>query len=150
MSTHDDLYEHPIEKHSPEEGFDPTEPEAHSIWGFTIGSLVLLVLVIGAIQVYFDGIWNQAVHDKVLTVPGTEVTGLHNLENWRLTHYEYTDPSKTTVRIPLEQARRAVLEDAKAGKTFYPAKPTEPKPETVDQPAGAAPGTPAAAPAAKK
>jgi hypothetical protein len=40
------------------------------------------------------------------------------------------------------------LEDAKAGKTFYPAKPTVPKPEEEEQPAAdaAAPqgGQPAA------
>jgi hypothetical protein len=131
-----------IEKHLPEEGFDATEPEAKSIWAFAIGSLVLLVVLILAVQVYFEGIWNQAV-EKQLAVPGEEVGDLHNLENWRLTHYEYTDPSKTAVRIPFEEARKAFLEDAKAGKTFYPGKPTEPKPEVPDQPAaapGAAPG----------
>jgi hypothetical protein len=165
MSDSHDQYDHPIEKHNPEEGFDATEPEAKSIWAFALGSVVLLVLLIGAVQVYFDGIWNQAVYDKVLSVPGQEVGDLHNLENWRLTHYEYTDPSKTAVRIPFEEARKAFLEDAKAGKTFYPAKPSEPKPEVPDQPAaapgaapGQAPGQPApaaaapgaAAPAAKK
>jgi hypothetical protein len=150
MNDAHDQYEHPIEKHKPEEGFDATEPEAKSIWAFAIGSVVLLVMLIVAVQAYFDDIWNQAVYEKVLSVPGEEVGDLHNLENWRLTHYEYTDPSKTTVRIPLEEARKAFLEDAKAGKTFYPAKPTEPKPEQPDQPAaapGAAPGqTPGQAP----
>lgn len=146
MSEVHDSYEHEIEKHSPEEGFDPTEPAAPSIWAFTIGSLVLLVVVILAVQAYFQGVWNQAVYEKVLAVPGQEVGDLHALENWRLTHYEYTDPSKTSVRIPLEEARKAFLADAQAGKTFYPAKPTEPKPETVDQPAAAPGAAPAAAP----
>ena len=137
-----------VEKHSPEEGFDPTEPESGPIWAFTIGSLILLVVVILAVQAYFEGLWNQAVFEKVLAVPGQEVGDLHNLENWRLTHYEYTDPSKTAVRIPFDQARKAFLEDAKAGKTFYPAKPTEPKPETADQPAAPGqPGAPGQAPA---
>jgi hypothetical protein len=142
-------YDHEIEKHDPKEGFDPTEPAAKSIWGFAIGSIVLLVALILAVQSYFDKLWDEAVYEKVLSVPGAEVGDLHNLENWRLTHYEYTDPSKTTVRIPLEEARKAFLEDAKAGKTFYPGKPTEPKPEQPEAPA-AAPGTPGAegAPAA--
>ena len=96
MSEKHDVYEHEIEKHSPEEGFDRTEPAARSVWAFTIGSLILLVVVILALQSYFEGIWNQAVYEKVLAVPGEEVGDLHNLENWRLTHYEYTDPSKTT------------------------------------------------------
>jgi hypothetical protein len=139
-------YDHAIQKHDPQEGFDYSEPAARPIWGFAIGSIVLLVLLILAVQAYFDKIWNEAVYEKVLSVPGAEVGDLHNLENWRLTHYEYTDPSKTTVRIPLEEARKAFLADAQAGKTFYPAKPTEPKPETADAPAAApgAPGAPAA------
>jgi hypothetical protein len=46
-----------------------------------------------------------------------------------MTHYEYTTPEKKEVRIPLEKAREMVLQDAAQGKTFYPAKPTMPKPE---------------------
>jgi hypothetical protein len=146
-------YDHAIQKHDPKEGFDYSEPAARSIWGFAIGSIVLLVAVILAVQSYFDKLWDEAVYEKVLSVPGAEVGDLHNLENWRLTHYEYTDPSKTAVRIPLQEAKKAFLADAQAGKTFYPAKPTEPKPETADTPAAApgapgAPGTPPAAGAA--
>jgi hypothetical protein len=137
-----DKYQYEVEKHDPKEGFDPTEPAARSIWGFAIGSIVMLVALILAVQSYFDKLWDEAVYEKVLSVPGAEVGDLHNLENWRLTHYEYTDPSKTTVRIPIEEARKAFLEDAKAGKTFYPGKPTEPKPEQPETPV-AAPGAPA-------
>jgi hypothetical protein len=148
MSDAHAQYDSEVEKHRPEEGFDPTEPEAKSIWGFAIGSIVLLILVILAVQAYFDDVWNQAVYEKVLAVPGQEVGDLHNLENWRLSHYEFTDPSKTTVRIPFEEARKAFLEEAQAGKTFYPGKPTEPKPETPDQPAAAPGQIPGQAPAA--
>jgi hypothetical protein len=92
--------------------------------------------------------------EQVLAVPGAELGDQRNLENWRLSHYEYADKSKTTVRIPLDRARELVLKDAAEGKTFYPAKPTEPKPEQPAQPAAgaaAADGTqPAAAPAAAK
>lgn len=141
-------YDHEVPHHDPSEGFDPTEPEARSITAFVVVSLVTLVVVIGAIQMYFNQYWNEMVEQKVLSVPGAELQEVHNLENWRMTHYEYTDPSKTTVRIPLDQARTLVLEDAAAGRTFYPAKPTEPKPETpaaaaTPAPAGQTPAEPA-------
>jgi hypothetical protein len=101
------------------------------------------VVTILALQAYFEKIWNEAVYEKVLSVPGEEVGDLRSVSNWRLNHYEYADPSKTRVRIPYERAKELFLADEAAGKTFYPAKPTEPKPEEPATPA-AAPGAPAA------
>jgi hypothetical protein len=104
---------------------------------------VTLVVTILALQSYFDKIWNEAVFEKVLSVPGEEVGDLRSLSNWRLGHYEYADPSKARVRIPFERAKELFLADQAAGKTFYPGKPTEPKPEEPATPA-AAPGAPEA------
>ena len=67
---------------------------------------------------------------------------LRSLSNWRLNHYEYADPSKTRVRIPFERAKELFLAEEAAGKTFYPAKPTEPKPEEPATPT--TPGQPQA------
>jgi len=39
------------------------------------------------------------------------------------------------VRLPFERAKELVLADQEAGKTFYPAKPSEPKPEEPATPA---------------
>ena len=75
---------------------------------------------------------------------------LRSLSNWRLNHYEYADPSKTRVRIPFERAKELFLADQDAGKTFYPGKPTEPKPEEPATPAGAAPAASPTAPGAAK
>ena len=113
--------------HSPQEGFDPTEPEAARISFFVIGSVILLVLVIVALQRYFDGAWNEAVYEKVLSAPGAEVASQRSLEAWRLSHYEYTTPGKAQVRLPLDRAKELFLAEAAAGKTFYPAKATAPK-----------------------
>ena len=134
---HQPKYEHEFVRHDPKEGFDDTEPDSKSIFGFVIGSILLLVLVIGALQYYFDSVWKNMVQENVLSVPAPELGAQRNLEAWRMTHYEYTDKSKTTVRIPMDRARAMFMEEMKAGKAFYPGKPTEPKPET-----------PAAAPAA--
>ena len=58
-----------------------------------------------------------------------ELGDLRSLANWRLNHYEYADPSKSHVRLPFERAKELFLAEQAAGKTFYPGKPTEPKPE---------------------
>ncbi len=126
---HHGKYDHEVPKHDPSEGYDSTEPDSKSITFFVIASVVTLVVMLFALQGYFDKVWNELVYDRVLTVPSGELAAQHNLENWRLTHYEYADPAKTTVRIPLEQAKELFLKEAAEGKTFYPGKPTEPKPE---------------------
>ena len=132
-------YDHEVVQHSPQEGFDHSEPAARKITMFVVISVITLVVTILALQSYFEKIWNEAVYEKVLSVPGEEVGDLRSLSSWRLDHYEYADPSKTRVRIPLERAKELFLADQAAGKTFYPGKPTEPKPEVPpDQPA--APG----------
>ena len=91
--------------------------------------LVLLVVVIFALQNYFVAELGSAVETRVLSARPVEVRDLRALEAWRLSHYEYTTPEKKEVRLPLERARELVLSEAKAGKTFYPAKPSTPKPE---------------------
>ncbi len=137
-----DKYDHEVPHHDPREGFDPSEPAARKITMFVIVSVVTLVVTILALQSYFEKIWNEAVYEKVLSVPGEEVGDLRSLSNWRLSHYEYADPSKTRVRIPFERAKELFLAEQADGKTFYPGKPTEPKPEEPATPA-AAPGAPA-------
>jgi hypothetical protein len=122
-------YDHEVLHHDPHEGFDHSEPAARKITGFVIISVITLVVTIMALQSYFEKVWNEAVYDKVLSVPGGEVGDLRGLSKWRLDHYEYADPSKTRVRIPFERAKELFLADQAAGKTFYPGKPTEPKPE---------------------
>lgn len=126
MSDHHD----PIIRHAnPEDGFDHGEPNTRSIWGFTIASILTLVLVIVALQQYFDKIWSDAVYEKVLAPPSEQLQMLRNRDSWDLGHSMYLDKSSGRVRIPLALAQDLVLKDAAAGKTFYPAKPTVPKKE---------------------
>jgi hypothetical protein len=139
-------YDNEVQHHDPSEGFDHSEPAARKITLFVIISVITLVVTILALQSYFEKIWNEAVYEKVLSVPGEEVGDLRSVSNWRLNHYEYADPSKTRVRIPYERAKELFLADQAAGKTFYPGKPTEPKPEEPATP----PAAPGAAPEAGK
>lgn len=131
--SHDAHYDHEVIKHDPKEGFDGTEPDSGRITMFVIISVVTLAVVIGALQNYFDSEWNSAYSDRVTNAVSPELKDQRALENWRFTHYEYTSEDKKEVRLPLDVARQLVLDDAKAGKTFYPAKPTVPQPENPDQ-----------------
>jgi len=137
--SHDPHYDHEVVKHDPKEGFDPSEPAATRITLFVIISVVTLVVTIVAVQNYFEGAWNEAVVDKVLTVAPPELKDQRALEAWRMTHYEYTTEAKTQVRLPLDRARELVLQEAAEGKTFYPARPTQPKAEGPPPDAAPAP-----------
>jgi hypothetical protein len=161
MSHSDEEYDHPIEHHDPQEGFDRTEPNTPAIWLFTVVSVLGLILVIVAVQGYFEQIWKEAVYDRVLSVPSEQLQDVRNRDAWNLTHYMYGNLDKSTnrVRIPIDKAMQAFASEAAAGKLFYPAKATAIKveePAAATAPAGAAPaggsapagGAPGAAPAA--
>ena len=139
MSHADEVYEHPIEQHDPKEGFDRTEPDSRAIWAFTIGSVLVLILVIVAVQGYFEQIFQTALYERVLSVPSGQLQDVRNRDNWNLTHYMYGDLSKASgrVRIPIDKAMETFAGEAAAGKLFYPAKPTVPKKEepVVEAPA---------------
>jgi hypothetical protein len=129
----------------PREGFDRQEPSSGAIVAFMIGSLILLVLTILAIQQYFDHIWNEAVYEKVLAPPSELLHEVRGRDDWNLTHYMYMDKASGQVRIPIYQAMELNLQDAAAGKTFYPAKEYVPKKEEPALPAPGAPGAPGTA-----
>jgi hypothetical protein len=140
---------HEVIPADPREGFDRAEPSVAAIFGFAAGSMILLVLTIFAIQQYFDHIWSEAVYEKVLVPPSEKLREVRGRDDWNLTHYMYMDKASGQVRIPVDRAMELMLQDAAAGKTFYPAKATVPKKEepALAPPAAAAPGTaPAAVP----
>jgi len=111
------------------EGFDHSEPKSGAIVGFAVGSVILLVITILALQSYFNHIWAEAVYEKILAPPSEQLIELHNRENWNLTHYGYLDKKSNDVRIPLDRAMELFKQEEKSGKLFYPAKDTVPKKE---------------------
>jgi len=121
--------ENEIRHADPREGFDHTEPQSGAIIGFAVGSVILLVITILALQSYFNHIWEEAVYEKVLAPPSEQLIELHNRENWNLTHYGYIDKKSDAVRLPLDRAKELFKEEEKSGKLFYPAKNTVPKKE---------------------
>ena len=148
MSHSDDAYDHPIEHHDPQEGYDRTEPNTPAIWLFTVVSVLGLILVIVAVQGYFEQIWKEAVYERVLSVPSEQLREVRNRDAWNSTHYMYGNLDKSTnrVRIPIDKAMQAFATEAAAGKLFYPTKNT---PIKVEEPtAAAAPASAAATGAA--
>lgn len=136
---------HEVIPADPREGFDRAEPSVGAIFAFAIGSMLLLVMTIFAIQQYFEHIWNEAVYEKILAPPSEQLREVRGRDDWNLTHYMYMDKATGQVRIPLDRAMELNLQDAAAGKTFYPAKAYVPKKEEPAAPAPGAPGAPAAA-----
>ena len=133
--THaDDVYEHEIAHHDPKEGFDRTEPAAGAILGFAAGSILLLILIIVALQGYFEQIYQEAVHDKILVAPSERLENLRDRDAWNLSHYMYGDHNEKSgrVRIPIEKAMEQFAQEAAGGKLFYPAKPGPVKKEDPD------------------
>jgi hypothetical protein len=116
--------------HDPKEGFDHSDPEVRKIFIFTIVSLVVLVLVIVAISGYFEDLYSKAVYEKILAPPSEQLRDVRNRDAWNLSHYMYGDLNQNSgrVRIPLDKAMELNLQDAQAGKAFYPAKPAPVKP----------------------
>src|SRR5258706_6789435 len=159
MSHTDDSSEHQIERQDPAEGFDKGEPHAGAIAAFGVVSVLMLVLLIVAVQGYFDKVYQQAVFDKVLSAPSGQLRDLRDRDAWNLTHYMYGDLSKASgrVRIPIDCAMELYSQQAASGKLFYPAKATAPKkddymrPQTAEElNAAAAPAAPAPPAADKK
>lgn len=128
----------------PREGFDHSEPNAKVIVAFAIGSAILLIMTIMALQSYFNHIWEKAVYDKILAPPSNMLVQLHQREDWNLTHYGYLDKKAGVVRIPLDRAMELFSKEAAAGKLFYPAKDEAPPKDDT------APAAPSGAPAPAK
>lgn len=136
------MSEQEIRHADPREGFDHSEPNAKVIVAFAIGSAILLVITIMALQSYFNHIWEKAVYEKILAPPSEMLIQLHQREDWNLTHYGYLDKKDGVVRIPVDRAMELFEKEAAAGKLFYPAKDEAPKKD--DAAPAAAGGAPAA------
>ena len=138
----------PIGHHDPSEGFDRAEPNVTSIWLFTILSVVSLVVILVALQQYFVKIWSDAVTEKVLTAPDSQLQMVRGRDAWDLTHYMYLDKKAGQIRIPVDRATDLFLQEVAQGKPFYPGKPTVPKKEEPAAAATTTPGAEGATPAA--
>jgi hypothetical protein len=115
----------------PEEGFDRSEPDSKGVFVFTVATVVLLLVVMGAVQVYFNYVWANQVEKKVLEQGSEDLAKLHERENKQLSAIEVTDKGKGTMRIPIDRAMELVAKEAAEGKTWYPGAATPQKPEDL-------------------
>ncbi len=131
------------------EGFDRNDPSGPWVLAFAAGIVFTLVLVVFAVDYLFQATLDQNVNDSVLTQDSPELQEIRTKEAEQLNHYRYADAEKKSVRLPIDRAMDLFAAEAKAGKLFYPIKPTPVKvPEADPAAAGAAPaGAAAAAPA---
>ena len=103
--------------------YDHSEPKYSLIAILGVLTVVLLILVGIGIQGYQQRTEENIIHRTVLSRDNIQLQELRNRERWELTHYGIEDKQKGTVRIPIDQAMRLVLDDAKAGRVHYPTNP---------------------------
>lgn len=128
------------------EGFDRNDPSGPWVLAFAAGIVFTLVLVVFAVDYLFQATLDQNINDSVLTQDSPELQEIRTKEAEQLNHYRYADAEKKAVRLPIDRAMDLFAAEAKAGKLFYPTKPSPVKaPEADPAAAGAAPAAAAAA-----
>jgi len=100
--------------------YDHSEPH-YSLIAILGGITVILLIFVGiGIQFYYESTQESAVYERVLSQPSWQLQDLRNKEQWEQTHYSYWDKAKGTVRIPIDQAMKTVVQEMAEGRTKYP------------------------------
>lgn len=118
MADHSEFREEFLDEHPHE--YDHSEPK-YSVISILMAITVILLIIVGiGIQQYYDRTEDSLVQNKVLSQPNWVLQDLRNKENWELTHYGYIDKTKGSVRIPVDQAMKLVVDEAASNKEKYP------------------------------
>jgi hypothetical protein len=126
-------------------GYDPSEVNALGVTVFTMVMIGVLLAVFFGVTLYFEKFSSELIHERVDDSPAADLAEIRARETKDLNSYEMLDKSKGVVRIPLDQAMKALLAEVPAGKGYST------KDQTIKvEPAAGAPATPGApgAPAA--
>lgn len=126
------------------EGFDRQDPSGPWVLAFAAGIVITLVLVVLAVDYLFQATLDQNVSESVLTQESPELQEVRTKEAEQLNHYRYADAEKKAVRLPIDRAMELFAAEAKAGKLFYPTKPSPVKAPEADPAAATAAAAPAA------
>lgn len=136
----------------PEDGYDRQDPAPLPVVGFSLIIIGTILAVFIFMFAFFGSLWDEQVRLKVEAPMGQELPKLNAASDELLGQYKLLkdDKGKPYVNLPLDRALQLFEAEAKAGKLFYPAKPTPVKvPEAAPGAAGAAaPAAGAPAPAA--
>jgi hypothetical protein len=105
--------------HSVQVGYEESDvPVGWIAWAgfFTV---VLIVVIILAMQAYFDSVKEQQIFVKVLEPVSEDYQNVKTREDQQLFSYSYQDREKGTVRLPIERAKSLLLEESQRGEFFY-------------------------------
>lgn len=133
-------------------GYDPSEINAPGVTVFTMMLIGVLLAVFFGVTLYFEKFNTELVHERVDAAPNTDIDSIRAREARDLNTYQVTDKSKGVVRIPVDQAMKALLSEVPAGKAYSTKdqiiKVDAPAPGAVPAPAAVAALAPASVPSA--
>jgi hypothetical protein len=134
---------HSSDAHHLDVGYDHAEPSGRPLFLLTGIAAVVVVVLIGAVTMFFNHVQDDAIQDKVLAPPSDLLVGLHQREDKQLYSYQVIDPAKGTVQLPIDRAMELVIKEAGEGKLPFPLKSTVVGAEVAPAaPAAAAPAAP--------
>jgi hypothetical protein len=106
------------------DAFDRSEPQSRFIAIFGGATIVLLVVMVLAIQAYYDHAREQQVYVQVLKPESEDLVNLRSREDSDLHSYKYIDRGAGSVRLPIDRAMELLEKEAAAGRLPYSTKPT--------------------------
>ncbi len=106
-----------------EEGFNRAETNNGVVVGFTVGTVLFLVISIMFLQYYYDRNYEQQVYVKVLEPVAPELLDLRARENEQLGSYKYINREQGTVNLPIRRAMELLTAEYESGNLPYPAAP---------------------------
>ncbi len=105
-------------------GYDKGDPKSWLIALLGGAMVVTIVVVILAVQAYFDHVSEQQVYQKQLVPVSDDLRNVHAREDADLHSYKYIDRNAGVVRIPIERGMELLATEAAQGKLKYPSQPT--------------------------
>jgi len=119
----------PIEANNP--GFDTAEVNARGVTIFLVVTVVMLVVVIGGVQFYFNSIHEREFYEKVMVPVSDDLRELRAREDGQLGSYGYVNKDVGVVRVPISRAMQLLVKEAADGKLPYPTQDQKVKKEPV-------------------
>jgi len=118
-----------VEANNP--GFDTGEVNARGIAVFLVATVVLLVVVIGAVTFYFNSVQEEQVYEKVLVPVSEDLRNVRAREDSELGSYRYIDRARGAVGLPIGRAMELLAKEAAEGRLPYPTVNTPVKKDPV-------------------
>ena len=101
--------------------YDHHEPKYGIVWAILAVTVVFLILSGIAVQAYVEGLWTRQTYEKVLSQDSVQLGDLRQKEEQELKNYCVADPKTGAMRMPVDQAMKAVIAESATPK--YPTAP---------------------------